>query len=128
MSAKPLSKKRKQQEKDVQLSTTFSPRFWSDADGRIALVKKIRRKADEYKEDCGADNAMMDTLCERAAFLRVRIDTYEIEYAEGKAIPDGVYTQMVNCLSGLLSKLGLETKERAPESLSTILAESRRSK
>ena len=108
MSDKQLTKKRKQLEKSVELPTTFSPRLWSDADGRIAIVKAIRKKAGEYKEDSNADTSMKETLCERAAFIRVRLDSYELEMIEGKAIAEGVYTQMVNCLSGLLTKLGLD--------------------
>lgn len=121
MAAKSVTKKRKQGEKTVEVPKTFTPRLWEDADGRIAIVKKIRRLAARYKEDSGADTIMKETLCDRAAFLRVRIESYESEGAAGKAIPENVLAAMTNTLMGVLKSVGLNKQASKSLDLETYL-------
>jgi len=89
------------------IPTRFEPRFWEMADGRCAVIKELRRRYAELIADTGADSFQKRLLCQRAIFLAVQIETMEIEAAEEGIFEAGVYTQAVNALSGLLSKLGL---------------------
>lgn len=92
------------------LPNRFEPRFWESADGRCGVIKELRRRYDELLADAGADSIQKRILCQRAIFLTVQIETMEITAAEQGDFDAGVYTQAVNALSGLLSKLGLHKR------------------
>jgi len=89
----------------------FEPPFWESADGRCAVIKELRRRYAELIADTGADSFQKRLLCQRAIFLAVQIETMEITAAEDGTFEAGVYTQAVNALSGLLSKLGLDKRQ-----------------
>jgi hypothetical protein len=93
----------------------FLPHFWNKVDGRLSAKKKIRQRYEELKRDSGADSAQKGQLCQRAAFISVQIETMECIAAEGGELDAGIYTQSVNALSGLLSKLGLEKQAKEKE-------------
>ena len=58
-----------------------------------------------------------DLIAQRAVFVAVQLETMEIDGSEGKPFDPGVYTQMVNCLLGLLKALGLTNKASTGETL-----------
>ena len=91
----------------------FVPRFWEDADGRDAIIKRIKRRVERLKEDVGADSYQKELLCERAAFVVLQLETAERAAFEDGHLDMGVFTQMTNCLLGLLRSLGLEKKVKA---------------
>lgn len=94
--------------KVATLPATFRPAFWSEADNRLATVREIRRRVDELKSDTGAASAQKRTLCERAVFLALQLETQERQAVEEGKFDLGVYTQGVNALVGVLKSLGLE--------------------
>lgn len=93
----------------VTVPARFEPKFWEDADSRCAVVKGIRRRYRELREDAGGkESCQRDLLVQRAVFLSVILETQEVRAAEGESIDLGSYTQGVNALQGLLKTLGLE--------------------
>lgn len=98
--------------KSQSLATTlperFTPQFWQEADQRLAIVREIRRRVTALKADSGADSAQKQTLCERAVFLALQLETQEREAVENGRIDLGSYTQGCNALLGLLRALGLQ--------------------
>lgn len=82
-------------------------KFFAELDGRLAFTKEIRRRLDTLKADAGVDSAQKEILAQRAIFIALDLESMEIAAAETGEFDRGVYTQMVNSLSGLLSKLGL---------------------
>ena len=100
----------KRNEKLVTLPERFVPQFWDEADGRCAVIKEIRRRYEFLKEDSQADSYQKDLLCQRAIFISVQLETMERMATETGKFRAGVYTQMVNALTGLLKSLGLERK------------------
>ncbi len=101
-----LAKCRRKQ--SVALPQKFEARFWELADHRTGLVKAIRRRYEELKEDCCADSVQKDMLVQRAVFLAIQLESMEVTAAETGQLDLGFYTQATNALSGLLTKLGLE--------------------
>ena len=91
------------------LPDKFIPRFWDDLDQRTALAREVRQRYETLRADTGADSAQKDMLVRRAVFIGLQLETMEANASRGN-IDVGVYTQSVNALSGLLTKLGLERK------------------
>jgi hypothetical protein len=108
--------------KDLTLPNRFVPQFWHDVDGRCGVIKEIRRRYEHLKQDVGADSYQKDLLIQRTVFVSLQLETMETKAAETGEFDPGVYTQMVNALSGLLSKLGLERKARTVPNLKTYVA------
>lgn len=94
--------------KQLTVPERFVPRFWDDVDGRSGIAKEIRRRYEELKTDAGADSAQKDLLVRRAVFIALQLETMECTAAETGEFNFAIYTQAVNALSGLLTKLGLE--------------------
>jgi len=88
----------------------FRPRFWDQLDGRLAVRKEIKRRYQEIAQDADVDTAMKDLLVQRIVFTSILLESQEIEALDEGRIQIGSYVQMVNALSGLLSKIGLERK------------------
>lgn len=94
----------------------------------MKVIKLIRRRLERLIEEAGCSSIQRELLASEAVFISVQLETMRVNALEGKYFDAGVYTQMVNCLSGLLAKLGLNKQATQVESLSTILAESRTKK
>jgi len=104
--------KRRSDKATVTLPERFVPRFWDECDGRIAVVKEIRRRVDLLKTDTASDSYQKDILCERAVFVCCQLETQERAAIETGKFDAGRYTQMVNALVGLLRSLGLERRAK----------------
>jgi len=64
--------RRQQKRLDLALSNQFQPRFWQDADSRIAVVRTIRKRVELLKSHASGDeSAQRDILCQRAAFVAI---------------------------------------------------------
>ena len=107
--------------KDVAIPKTFTPRFWTDIDGRYGIAKEIRHRYETLREDTGSDSYQRELLCQRAVFMSVQLETMECEAAEGGRYDVGVYTQMTNALLGLLRTLGLDRKMKDTGDLQSYL-------
>ena len=108
------------------LPTHFEPKSLQMVDQRPRVIRLIRRQLDRMIDEAGCDSIQKELLANEAIFISVQLETMRVNALEGKPFDAGIYTQMVNCLSGLLTKLGLNKQAAAAESLATILAESRK--
>ncbi|MBW3540726.1 MAG: hypothetical protein KY476_10685 [Planctomycetes bacterium] len=106
--------------KNITIPARFEPHFWAGVDGRCTIAKEIRRRYELLKDHTGAESYPKDLLVQRAIFIGLQLETMECVAAERGEFDPGVYTQMVNALSGLLSKLGLERRDR--EAVPTLKA------
>jgi len=104
------------------LPERFQPRFWSDCDNRVALVRAIKEKVQQLKADCNADSMQKETLCERAIFLITVLETQEVNAVHHGKIDLGSYTQGLNTLMGVLRTLGLERKAKKIGTLSDYVS------
>ena len=94
--------------------TRFTPRFWQDADNRVAIVRALKERVGQLKTDSNADSMQKEVLCERAVFLIAVLETAEVNAVDGgKALDLGAYVQGVNSLMGVLRMLGLDKKAKA---------------
>ena len=95
------------------LPTRFTPKFWADADNRVALVRAVKEKVNQLKTDSNADSYQKQVLCERAVFLIAVLETAEVNAVDGgKPLDLGGYVQGVNSLMGVLRMLGLERRAK----------------
>src|SRR4051812_647709 len=93
------------------LSSQFIPYFWDEVDGRYALKKEIRDRLQRLTQDAGVDSCQKELLAQEAIFLALQLETMRVNAVTDEAEFDaGSYTQMVNALSGILTKLGLDRK------------------
>jgi len=107
-----LDKPRIAKHKCLSLSGRFDAHLFEDADGRLAIVRVIKRRLAALQRDANAVSVQQQLLCQRAVFIALRCESQERDVAEGKPIDEGKYTQQVNCLLGLLRALGLAPKHR----------------
>ena len=91
-----------------QLPVTYVPKLWEQADLRMASVRTIRSRYKEFVSDSNAVSVMKKSLCDRAAFLSVFIETLEVIAVETGELESGPYVQAVNAYLGLLKTLGLD--------------------
>ena len=121
-----IKKKSTNSRKVVSVPGRFQPRFWTDADQRIATVRAIKKRYEILKEHTQADSIQRDLLCQRAAFLACIVEKFEVECAEGEGLDLGVYTQAVNSLQGLLKTLGLTRQIKNVTDLKSYLEDKKR--
>lgn len=116
------AKVREARRKEIAIpKDTFKPRFWEDQDRRSVIVREIRRRVDALERDCGAESYAQRSLCQRAIFIELQLESMEIAGAEGREYDAGVATQMVNCLSGIYAKLGLKRQLPKAQGLKAYL-------
>lgn len=99
----------------------FEPRFLETADQRQKAIKLLRQRLVRLKEEAGCDSFQKEMLAEQAIFVAVQLETMKVNALEGKEFSPGSYTQMVNCLAGLLKALGLERQAAKVIDLNTYL-------
>jgi hypothetical protein len=117
-----VTKPARRENKQVLLPATFTPRFWTDCDSRLAVIRNIRGRYHILREAVGGNESpQRDLLAQRIAFLAILIESAEVGAAEGGTLDHGVYVQSVNALTGLLKAVGLERRVKAAGSLSKYL-------
>jgi hypothetical protein len=100
----------------------FEPKFWKDADSRLAIVRQIRHRYEALAEQTGADSLQKEILCQRAVFLLCRMETVERRAIEEGEFPDvGTYIQSLNSLISLLRTLGLESAKKKVANLRSYI-------
>jgi len=118
------TKPSKRENKQAALPVKFSPRFWTDCDSRLAIVRNIRSRYHLLREACGGNESpQRDLLVQRIAFLAILIETSEVIAAEGGQVDMGVYVQSVNAFTGLIKTVGLEKRIKNVTDLKTYLDE-----
>lgn len=107
---RPTTRAERRAKRPANISNEFEPGFLSQVDGRLSAAKLIKQQISLLMTDTGADTEQKKLLVERAAFIALQLQTMECEALESGTLDRGVYTQMCNALSGLLSKLGIDRK------------------
>ena len=93
------------------LATRFEPRVWEQLDQRSTLARAVKERLADLKGDHRIDSTAKEMLAERAVFIDLTLQTMEVKAAETGELDLGRYSQAVNALNGLLTKLGLEPAE-----------------
>lgn len=111
------TKSRHDRKRELAEATTlpnrFTPKFWEEQDGRVALVREIRRRVELLRQHTNADSYQKELLCERAIFLACQLETMEIDATTKGELDMGAWVQGCNALNGILKALGLEKAKLA---------------
>jgi hypothetical protein len=114
----------KNPQKKRAVPTQFRRGWLDELDGRLGLARDLRGRFDEIAADLGGIEALSyarRSLIERALWVEFWISQQERELVEGRDIDVGRYTQAVNALQGLFSRIGLDRVARRVPSLSEFL-------
>jgi hypothetical protein len=86
---------------------SFALRTLDNCDARFAIVKELRRRLEQLKEDAGVQTIQREWMAARAVFLVSRIESLEYDAVTGKSINWREYMTAVKCLGDVLKRLGL---------------------
>lgn len=86
----------------------FALRALDEADSRFAVVKELKRRLNRLNDDAGVDCSQKEMLAGRAVFLCSYLESLEVEAMEGTAIDFDSYTKVLNSLTSVLGKLGVD--------------------
>ena len=112
--------------KEMSIPDHFVPRFWDEVDGRSIIYREINERINRLMKDAGADSYQKELIVQEAIFVAVQLETLRVKAAETGELDAGSYTQMVNCLSGLLNKLGLNKKAGDVVTLHEVISGSKK--
>jgi hypothetical protein len=93
----------------------YAKDFIHEMDGRVRVVKTIREDLDAlYAALGGKENVsyMEQTLCQKVIYLKWLTGKKEAAMIHGGSIDETSYLNAVNCLSGLLTKIGLKRRAK----------------
>lgn len=95
----------------------YTPNWLDRLDGRTALAQELRNRYTSMTADLGGEaglSYMQRSLVNRALHLEYFLELEEHNLREGgtEAFDAGKWTQAVNSLQGVLSKLGLQRQSR----------------
>jgi hypothetical protein len=102
--------------------------FLEHMDGRVALVKQLRRKLDDLYDDLGGEAQVSQKekiLCKRLVHLERWIERQEAVLMEGGTVHENTYLNAVNVLSSLCGRLGLKRRTKVVGTLAELLSQSR---
>ena len=105
----------------MDLPARFVPKFLDDADGRPHVIRVLRNRLQQLKDDAGVDSFQKDLLAQRAIFIAAKLETMEVEAMTKNHIDFGSYVQATNCLIGLLKSLGLQRKAKEVMNLKSYI-------
>ncbi len=113
--------------KNGQISPKYQPGYLDELDGRTAIAVAMRARWQEYTDDLGGADTLsyaQRSLVERALWLEHWLHVQEQALADGEAdrFDAGKWTQACNSLLGILTRLGLERRQRDVTRLSDYLA------
>ena len=101
--------------KPREVARRFRETFLTDLDGRYPVVRGLKYRHACYTSDLGGTanlSAMEQTLVKRIVHLEHLVEQKESALIGGAAVDISEYLSAVNCLSGLLSKIGLKRRAR----------------
>ncbi len=93
----------------------FTTGWRSELDKRTALAQVMRERYLEFTDDLGGADSLTyakRSLVERVLWLEYWLAQQERALAQGEEFDVGRWTQAVNALQGILSKLGLERQDK----------------
>jgi hypothetical protein len=97
-----------------------------NADQRFSIVKELRARLEQLKEDAGVETVQREWLAARAVFLVARIESLEYDAVTGTDINWKEYIAATKALSEVLKTLGLKQERRKVKTLESYLAEERK--
>ncbi len=106
-------------------SKRYFPQPLKGIDRRFGSFKEVRRRMEALRADIGAESYQQNMLLQRAIFIEKQLEAIEFEQERNGELDRrerAIYTQMVNCLSGLLSKIE-ELGRRKPHKRAKTLDE-----
>lgn len=101
---------------------SFALRALSNADNRFAIVKELRRRLEQLKEDAGVQTLQREWLAARAVFLVARVESMEYDALTGQEIPWREYVLVTKALVDVLKRLGLDRERKTTLSLRKYVA------
>ena len=107
-----------------EIPSKFKNGWLDQLDGRTGIAQLMQARYDEMTNDLGGSSNlsyMQRSLIERALWLEFFLAQQEQALATGQEFNIAQWIQGANSLQGLLSKLGLERKQRDPVNLSDFL-------
>lgn len=93
----------------------FRPSFLSDLDGRYPVVRGLKYRYGCYLSDLGGTanlSTMEQTIVKRIVHLEHLVEQKESAIIRGTATDITEYIASVNCLSGLLNRIGLKRRSK----------------
>jgi len=93
----------------------FNTGWRADLDKRTALAQVMRERYRAFTDDLGGADSLTyakRSLVERVLWLEYWLAQQEQALAQGQEFDVGRWTQAVNALQGILSKLGLERQDK----------------
>ena len=93
----------------------FNTGWRADLDKRTALAQAMSERYLEFTDDLGGADSLTyakRSLVERVLWLEYWLAQQEGALAQGEEFDVGRWTQAVNALQGILSKLGLERQDK----------------
>ena len=93
----------------------FNTGWRAELDKRTALAQVMRERYLEFTDDLGGADSLTyakRSLVERVLWLEYWLAQQERALAQGQEFDVGRWTQAVNALQGILSKLGLERQDK----------------
>lgn len=118
-----MGRTKEKRRKESAVPNKFVPRFFEEVDQRTTVYKTIRGRITKLMEDAGAVSYQQELICQEAVFVCLLLETARTKAAETGELDSGSYIQMVNCLSGLLNKLGLKKQASQVETLQGYLSD-----
>lgn len=99
----------------TDLPERYAKDFLNAMDKRVRVAKVLGGILNAIYADLGGKenvSVMQQMLCEKIAYLKLMTAKTELTMARGGRIDEASYLNAINCLSGLLSKVGLKRKPR----------------
>lgn len=93
----------------------FRPGFIADLDGRYPVVRGLKHRLACYLSDLGGPanlSHMEQTVVKRIVHLEHLVEQKESAIIRGTATDIHEYIASVNCLSGLLNRIGLKRRAK----------------
>ncbi|MEX2310136.1 MAG: hypothetical protein WD738_21365 [Pirellulales bacterium] len=106
----------------------FALRTLESADQRFAIVKELRRRLEQLREDAGCTTIQRDWLAARAVFVVARLESLEYDAVTGKKINWAEYCRATKVLSDLLRRLGLDPERKTTKRLRDYVLDAKKSK
>lgn len=100
-------------DKSITVPPRYKGGFLKDLDGRAPVVRGLRYRRACLQSDLGGTanlSTMEHTIIDRIVHLIYLAEETELALASGNKIHVADYLSTINCLSGLLSKVGLKRR------------------
>jgi hypothetical protein len=113
----------------ASLPVNYRPGFVDLMDRRTVMGRAIHSRIEEMETDLGGSEALSHirrSLVRRAVWLELAIEAHEYEFAEGRGVDMGGYTQALNSYLGVCRQLGLDRKAKPTRGLQARMAASQR--